>query len=103
MSERAQLLARDIATLAHALARRHARSLARDRTLQRLIVDLVAARTAVGLTQEDVAARMWTTKASCRASKAAGERGRRCERSRTTRARSVRASRSACGRRDNPP
>ena len=35
-----------------------------DRTLQTLVADLVAARTAAGLTQEDVAARMWTTKSA---------------------------------------
>jgi len=62
MNERIRFLASSIAPLAHARDRQHSRSLARDRTLQRLIADLVAARTAVGMTQENVAARMWTTK-----------------------------------------
>jgi predicted transcriptional regulator len=44
--------------------RRRSRALAADRTLQALVGDLVAARTAAGMTQEDVAARMWTTKSS---------------------------------------
>ena len=38
------------------------RPLKADRTLQVLVADLVAARTAAGMTQEEVAARMWTTK-----------------------------------------
>jgi len=42
--------------------KRRARALKTDRTLQLLVADLVAARTAAGMTQEAVAARMWTTK-----------------------------------------
>ena len=38
------------------------RPLKADRTLQVLVADLVAARTAAGMTQEEVAVRMWTTK-----------------------------------------
>jgi ribosome-binding protein aMBF1 (putative translation factor) len=41
--------------------RRHAQTLARDRTLQSLVADLVAARTDAGMSQADVAARMFTT------------------------------------------
>ena len=33
-----------------------------DRTLQQLVADLVAARRAAAMPQEEVAARMWTTK-----------------------------------------
>jgi predicted transcriptional regulator len=62
MHERYHRLAINIATVESALRRQYSRSLARDRTLQRLIADLVAARTAAGMTQEDVAARMSTTK-----------------------------------------
>ena len=40
--------------------RRHARPLRRDRVLQALVAELVAARTAAGLTQEEVGARMGT-------------------------------------------
>ena len=64
MNERSQVLARNIALLTSARATRHSPSLARDRTLQLLVADLVAARTAAGMTQEEVAARMWTTKSS---------------------------------------
>ena len=67
MNERSQVLERNIALLTSALAARHPPSLAGDCTLQLLVADLVAARTAVGMTQEDVAARMWTTKSAvCR-------------------------------------
>jgi ribosome-binding protein aMBF1 (putative translation factor) len=41
---------------------RRARTFKSDRTLQMLVADLVAARTAAGMTQEEVAVRMWTTK-----------------------------------------
>ena len=67
MNERSQVLAQNIALLASARATRHSPSLARDRTLQLLVADLVAARTAAGMTQQEVAARMWTTKSAvCR-------------------------------------
>ena len=39
-----------------------ARALKTDRTLQQLVADLVAARRTAAMTQEEVAARMWTTK-----------------------------------------
>ena len=38
------------------------RLLKADRILQVLVADLAAARAAAGMTQEEVAARMWTTK-----------------------------------------
>jgi ribosome-binding protein aMBF1 (putative translation factor) len=41
---------------------RRRRPLKADRTLQVLVADLVAARAAAGMTQEEVAVRMWTTK-----------------------------------------
>jgi ribosome-binding protein aMBF1 (putative translation factor) len=40
--------------------KRHARPLRKDRVLQELVAELVAARTAAGLTQEEVGARMGT-------------------------------------------
>jgi len=65
--ERSQVLARNIVLLKSSRAARHSPSLASDRTLQLLVADLVAARTAAGMTQEDVAAGMWTTKSAvCR-------------------------------------
>ncbi len=42
--------------------RRRARALKTDRKLKLLVADLFAARAAAGMTQEAVAARMWTTK-----------------------------------------
>ena len=62
MSERYQVLARNLASVTGQRKTRRARALKTDRTLQLLVVDLVAARTAAGMTQEAVAARMWTTK-----------------------------------------
>jgi ribosome-binding protein aMBF1 (putative translation factor) len=62
MNERSQILDRNLALLASAHVARHSPSLARDDALQRLVADLVAARIAAGMTQDDVAARMWTTK-----------------------------------------
>ena len=40
------------------------RALIRDRVLRVLVTDLVAARTAAGMTQQAVAMRMWTTKSA---------------------------------------
>ncbi len=58
-------LARTLAMLAHARrSRRRHRALRSDSTLQVLLADLVAARTAAGMTQHEVAARMWTTKSA---------------------------------------
>ncbi len=61
MYERSRLLTRNIALLTSARDSRHSRALARDRILQTLVADLIAARTAVGMTQDGVAARMGTT------------------------------------------
>jgi DNA-binding XRE family transcriptional regulator len=67
MNERSQVLAESIALLTSSRAARHSPSRARDSTLQLLVADLVAARTAAGMTQDEVAARMWTTKSAvCR-------------------------------------
>ena len=62
MDERSPTLARNLAFLTKR-ERQNGRSrpLAVDRTLQALVGDLVAARTAAGMTEE-VAARMWATK-----------------------------------------
>ena len=64
MPERSQVLARNLASLPEERGRknRRARTFKSDRTLQMLVADLVAARTAAGMTQEEVAVRMWTTK-----------------------------------------
>jgi ribosome-binding protein aMBF1 (putative translation factor) len=64
MDSRQRLLRDSVSSITQARVRQHARSLARDEILQQLIADLTAARTAAGLTQEDVAARMWTTKSA---------------------------------------
>lgn len=44
--------------------RRRAQRLARDPILQSLVAELVAARTDAGMSQEDVAARMFTTRSA---------------------------------------
>jgi len=62
MEERSEVLASNLALLAEARKRRPTRALTTDRTLQALVADLVAARVAAGMTQEEVAARMWTTR-----------------------------------------
>ena len=62
MSETSQVLARNLASLTEGRKKRHTQALTTDRTLQALVADLVAARLAAGLTQEEVAARMWTTR-----------------------------------------
>lgn len=62
MHDRAHRLAASLAALsAPARRRRRAQALSRDRTLQMLVAELVAARTDAGLSQADVAARMFTT------------------------------------------
>ena len=67
MTQSDNLLAKRLAEMASARARNYARSLARDRILQKLVADLIAAREAARMTQEDVAARMLTTKSAvCR-------------------------------------
>ena len=65
MSEASATLARTLAMLSHARHdRRGQRALIRDRVLRVLVTDLVAARTAAGMTQHEVAMRMWTTKSA---------------------------------------
>ena len=65
MYESSRILARNLAFLATgARQNRRSQALARDRTLQVLIAELVAARTAAGMTQRDVARKMWTTKSA---------------------------------------
>ena len=62
MHEPSQVLAGNLASLTEGRKKRHTRALTTDRTLRALVADLVAARVAAGMTQEEVAARMWTTK-----------------------------------------
>jgi ribosome-binding protein aMBF1 (putative translation factor) len=63
MNDRPSILSRNLAALTESGRRNpRARSLSVDRTLQTLVADLVAARTAACMTQEDIAARMGTTK-----------------------------------------
>ena len=57
------VLERNLALLAKAKRRKTSpQALARDRVLQVLIRDLVAARNAIGMSQREVAQLMWTTK-----------------------------------------
>ena len=62
MYARSQVLARNLASVTGERKKRRARALKTDRTLQLLVAGLVAARTAAGMTQEAVAARMGTSK-----------------------------------------
>src|SRR5262249_28266435 len=62
--ERAQRLAENLALLTSKRDDIRTRRFKADRPLQLLVADLVAARTAAGMTQEEVAARMWTTKSA---------------------------------------
>ena len=62
MYERSRVLACNLASVTEQREKRRARALTTDRILQALVTDLVAARAAAGMTQEEVAARMWTTK-----------------------------------------
>lgn len=65
MVERSTMLASTLAALSHARrSRKRRRALLADRTLQTLVTDLVAARTAAAMTQSDVATRMSTTKSA---------------------------------------
>ena len=65
MPQMSATLARNLAMLSHARRNRRRRgALLKDHTLQLLVADLVAARTAAGMTQNDVASRMWTTKSA---------------------------------------
>lgn len=61
MHDRAYRLAASLAMQSGPERRRRcAQALARDRTLQSLVADLVAARTDAGMSQAEVAARMFT-------------------------------------------
>jgi ribosome-binding protein aMBF1 (putative translation factor) len=62
MYERSRILACNLDSVAEQRGKRRARALTTDRILQALVTDFVAARAAAGITQEQVAARMWTTK-----------------------------------------
>jgi ribosome-binding protein aMBF1 (putative translation factor) len=65
MYERSQILARNLGSLAQDERRNgRRRALKADRLLQALVADLIAARTAAGMTQEEGAARMGTTKSA---------------------------------------
>ena len=65
MSERSDAIVRTLAMLWHARrSRKRPRALVKDRTLQTLVADLVAGRTAAGMTQHQLAMRMWTTKSA---------------------------------------
>jgi ribosome-binding protein aMBF1 (putative translation factor) len=65
VSERSDAIACTLAMLSHVRrSRKRPRALVKDRTLQTLVTDLVAARTAAGMTQHEVAMRMWTTKSA---------------------------------------
>ena len=67
MHERPPFLARNLDLLTTQRDRKNTRArrlLKADRTLQVLVSDLVAARAAAGMTQEEVAVRMWTTKSA---------------------------------------
>ena len=65
MTEATATMARTLAMLSHVRHdRKGQRALLRDRVLRVLVADLVAARTAAGMTQHEVAMRMWTTKSA---------------------------------------
>ena len=65
MTEATATMARTLAMLSHVPHdRKGQRALLRDRVLRVLVADLVAARTAAGMTQDEVAMRMWTTKSA---------------------------------------
>ena len=62
MDQRSRALACNLALLSESRPKRRAQALKSDRTLQVLVADLVAARRSAAMTQDDVAARMRTTK-----------------------------------------
>lgn len=65
MPESPATLARGLAMLSHARHnRRGQRALLRDRLLRVLVADLAAARAAAGMTQHEVAVRMWTARSA---------------------------------------
>ena len=63
MNARSQVLAESLALVARAKKKRP-RLRAADATWQLPVADLVAAGMAAGMTQEQIAARMWTTKST---------------------------------------
>ena len=62
MHQRSQALVRNLGSLTGGRKKGHAQGLKADRTLQVLVADLVVARRNAAMTQEEVAARMRTTK-----------------------------------------
>jgi ribosome-binding protein aMBF1 (putative translation factor) len=62
MYERSEVPASNLASVPGERKKKRARTLKTDRTLQQRVADLVAARRAAAMTQEGVAASMWTTK-----------------------------------------
>jgi ribosome-binding protein aMBF1 (putative translation factor) len=62
MYKPSRVLVNNLASLTAGRKKRLTRALTTDRTLRTLVTDLVSARVAAGMTQEEVAARMWTTK-----------------------------------------
>jgi len=60
--ERSRVLASNLASVTEQRKKRRTRALTTDRMLQALVTDLAAAWAAAGMTQEEVSARMWTTK-----------------------------------------
>ena len=62
MYELSQVLTSNLASLNDGRKKRKTRALSTDRTLQTLAADLIAAWVAARMTQEEVAARMWTTR-----------------------------------------
>ena len=65
MQHRSRVLASNLAALPEGGRKsKPAGTFKKDRTLQLLVADLVAARTAAGMTQAEVAVRMWTTKSA---------------------------------------
>ena len=65
MSEASAALARQLAMLSYARRSRKRRGAwVNDRILQTLVADLVGARVAAGMTQQQVARRMWTTRSA---------------------------------------
>jgi hypothetical protein len=77
MTEATATMARTLAMLSHVRHdRKRQRALLRHRVLRVLVTDLVAARTAAGMTQQEVAMRMWTTKSAVSTAAYRGSTGR---------------------------
>jgi ribosome-binding protein aMBF1 (putative translation factor) len=64
MDERSRVLAGNLASVTARRRERRTGTLTTDRILQALVTDLAAARATAGMTQEEVAARMRTTKSA---------------------------------------